>query len=602
VAKLVMIHGWLNLFAAVVLSAWFVQAKPAEPPPDPPPAVKPVADTPASAAPPSVSILGPELPRADKQPTEPKKKELLVADEPGAWPTPTVPAFGKSRPDAVPALGQSRPDAEILRQPIKNTSSSVAPASHKEETATPELLPDLSGPPPLSPSTERTMPIMPAPARFGVLSRVREWLGSGPGVVFEGAAAVTDSDVPGPSTSLPEPTLPPPSPSPSEPLKLPEPAAPEAAALEPAPKHPSGWVSAEFLLWLSNRAKLITPLLTTGPAQTATPPGALGDPKTQTLLGSDFLRLGNYPGIRGSTGYWFTSDHLWGVELEGFWAGSTGLSQAVLPSSTSSGVLARPFVDARNLTTAVALISFPNVFTGSIQFTTNSEIYGAELNCTGKLLHHGLCDVNVLAGLRWLELAERLNMASNSFTLQDDVIAFNNALLPAGTTVFFFDHFATKDRFVGPQMGISGTCHLGSMFVDLAGKLAMGDTQQIIDIQGSTTRILPGGATATLPGGVYALNSNSGRFVHDVFSVVPEVQVTLGYQCLECLRVFFSYDFLFWSQTVRPGDQINPVLNPLRIPTNLPFNPTSLPAEPTVPFHARGFWIQGVSIGLEWKY
>src|SRR5262249_1451883 len=160
------------------------------------------------------------------------------------------------------------------------------------------------------------------------------------------------------------------------------------------------------------------------------------------------------------------------------------------------------------------------------------------------LLHHGLCDVNVLAGLRWLELAERLNIASSSFTLQDDVIAFNNALLPAGTTVIFFDHFATKDRFIGPQLGIGGTCPLGPMFVDLAGKVALGDTQQSIDIQGSTTRILPGGATATLPGGVYALSSNSGRFVHDVFSVVPEVQVTLGYQCLECLRVFFSYDFL----------------------------------------------------------
>jgi hypothetical protein len=462
-------------------------------------------------------------------------------------------------------------------------------------------LPDLSGPPPAptSPADSRDMTAMPAPARFGVLSRVREWLGSGPGVVFEGGAAVADTP-----TSLAEPTLPPPTPSPSEPLKLPEPAVPEAAAAvaEPMARHPSGWVSAEFLLWLANRGKVITPLLTTGPAQTTTPPGALDDPKTQILLGSDFLRFGTYPGIRGSAGYWFTSDRLWGVELTGFWAGATGLSQAVPGSSASSGVLARPFVDARDGTAAVALISFPNVFTGSIQFSASSEVYGTELNCVGKLLHHDMCDINVLAGLRWLEFAERLNIASNSFTLQDDVIAFNNALLPANTTVFFFDHFATKNRFIGPQIGINGTCHLGSMFLDLAGKLALGDTQQVVDIQGSTTRVLPDGSTATLPGGVYALNSNSGRFTHDAFSVVPEVQVTIGYQCLECLRFFFTYDFLYWTQTLRPGDQINPLLNPARIPTFLGYDPTAGPAEPTVPFRAHGFWIQGVSIGMEWKY
>src|SRR5262249_18633700 len=150
-------------------------------------------------------------------------------------------------------------------------------------------------------------------------------------------------------------------------------------AAAPAKKHGNGWCSAEFLLWWAQRAQSPV-LLTTGPAQTVTPPGALDDPNTQILVNSDFFRLGSYPGFRLDIGYWFGNDHLWALQLEGFWTGSTGINQPVPLSAASSGVLARPFVNALDGTTAVALVAFPGAFNGSIQFKASSDVYGAEFN------------------------------------------------------------------------------------------------------------------------------------------------------------------------------------------------------------------------------
>jgi hypothetical protein len=67
--------------------------------------------------------------------------------------------------------------------------------------------------------------------------------------------------------------------------------------------------------------------------------------------------------------------------------------------------------------------------------------------------------------------------------------------------------------------------------------------------------------------------------------------------------VFAGYDFLYWSNVARPGNQICLNVDERGIPTGGPFTPgfrASFPAPPL--FTESSFWAQGVSFGLKLRY
>ncbi|HET7719587.1 MAG TPA: BBP7 family outer membrane beta-barrel protein, partial [Acidimicrobiales bacterium] len=63
-----------------------------------------------------------------------------------------------------------------------------------------------------------------------------------------------------------------------------------------------------------------------------------------------------------------------------------------------------------------------------------------------------------------------------------------------------------------------------------------------------------------------------------------------------------GYTVLYWSSVVRPGDQVDLLVNASQIPSNL--LPTGLvgPARPAVLFRDTDFWAQGVNLSLEVRY
>ena len=73
---------------------------------------------------------------------------------------------------------------------------------------------------------------------------------------------------------------------------------------------------------------------------------------------------------------------------------------------------------------------------------------------------------------------------------------------------------------------------------------------------------------------------------------------TLGAQLTPYLKVFIGYDFLFWSQVVRPGDQIDRNVNL----TQALGGALAGPAAPLPQFSGTSFWAQGVSAGVELSY
>ena len=105
------------------------------------------------------------------------------------------------------------------------------------------------------------------------------------------------------------------------------------------------------------------------------------------------------------------------------------------------------------------------------------------------------------------------------------------------------------------------------------------------------------------PGGFFALSTNSGHFTRDEFAVLPEVNVNLGYQLTSRARACVGYSFLYLSNVVRLGDQIDRNINTTQGPPFLGAGAT-LQGQPVPAPQLRSsdFWAQGFNVGLEFRY
>ena len=59
--------------------------------------------------------------------------------------------------------------------------------------------------------------------------------------------------------------------------------------------------------------------------------------------------------------------------------------------------------------------------------------------------------------------------------------------------------------------------------------------------------------------------SNRGRFETNRFSLVPEFGVTVGYQVTDWFRIYAGYNLLYIGDVMRPGDQMDRVVNTSQI-------------------------------------
>src|SRR5439155_10872491 len=114
-------------------------------------------------------------------------------------------------------------------------------------------------------------------------------------------------------------------------------------------------------------------------------------------------------------------------------------------------------------------------------------------------------------------------------------------------------------------------------------------------------RARPGMTTAdTFTGGLLAVGPNLGRFTRDKFSVVPEASVKLGYWITPTVKASVGYNVLYWSNVIRPGDQIDRVVDLTFVP-NGPAVPPSGQARPQPLFKQSDLWAHGFQFGLEWR-
>jgi hypothetical protein len=316
-------------------------------------------------------------------------------------------------------------------------------------------------------------------------------------------------------------------------------------------------------------------------------------------------------GARLSVGYWQVEDNFWvqdgirdwGVEAVFFFIGQASKSF----DNDDLPVIIRPFFDLNNRTESGFIVAAPGLDTGEINVHVRANEWGAEANLWKNVYwkYPGTCfTLAAMVGFRYLSGDDELQMST--------VSVYNPNLPPAspffplaGDRLDVFDSFTTHNRFYGAQGGLDVKTYIApNVWFQGDLKLALGVTDEQIEIAGSQLLFMPNGTTKSFTGGLLALPSNIGNFHKDKFAQVPEMDGKLGWAVYKHLTLSLGFTAIYWSKIARAGEQVDRQIDITQIP-NFPPNAGVLPTglnRPTVPFAQSDLWELGVLFGAEIKW
>ena len=359
---------------------------------------------------------------------------------------------------------------------------------------------------------------------------------------------------------------------------------------------PCVWIAPEYIRWRT-RGMQVPALVTGAPSGS---PGTLDDANTSVLYGNGPIQDSWRSGVRVRAGLWLDKCGNSGLDVGFFYLGQ-GREKFVAQSTGDPGIF-RPFFNAATGKEDSELVAFispslGSILTGRVSVTSTTDFLGVDPNYRQNLCCGPNGRIDLLVGYRYLRLRDTLAIREDLMASSADA----NAAAPLGTQITVFDRFETTNDFHGGQVGIAGEISGGRWILNYRGTLALGATNQRVNIAGSTSSLQPDGTASNSTGGLLAQTTNIGSYTAERFSVVPEVGLSLGYQLSKNLRVTGGYNFLYWSNVARAGDQIDRTVNATFIP-----NPGGDPATGVIrPAYSQkdtGFWAHGWSVGMEWRW
>jgi hypothetical protein len=365
-------------------------------------------------------------------------------------------------------------------------------------------------------------------------------------------------------------------------------------------------VRADILGWWT-KGMNVPPLVTAGPSQNQ--PGVIGEPGTEILYGGGEILDRARVGGRITAGMWLDECHTWGVEADYF--ALQDLSENYFASGFHSMYLSRPIIDVTGGLPGDYGVEGVNNddLCGGLAIETKTGFQGGGLSLRRNLCCHTDCcssgGTNPCNWNDWSQYCCRLDLIGGyRYYRLDDSIYINERLrsiadsgpVAFGTTFDIYDTFRTRNEFHGGDVGLVGTAFRGKWSLEGTFKVALGNNRSVTTINGSTTTTVPGQQPNSLEGGLLALDSNIGTYRRDDFVVIPQIGLQLGYQWNCHLRTFVGYDFMYWANVMRAGDQIDLRVDTAQLP---PGQPGDYPE-----FLARdsAFWAQGISGGVEVRW
>jgi hypothetical protein len=342
---------------------------------------------------------------------------------------------------------------------------------------------------------------------------------------------------------------------------------------------------AEYLYWWTKDSPQPTPLVSNG---------FLSDPDTQVLMGGKDVDFGHHSGARFTLGYWLSPS--WALEASGFYLPKSTERRSIASSGAPGSLdLVVPFFDITRNSEAFSDVSSAGSFSGVASQEMTQRLWGAEGNAVMRLGNPGPLSLELLGGFRYLNLSEKFSFLTSSPDLP-----------PGPTTVFLTeDVFDASNDFYGGQLGVRGRYQAGRFMADASVKVALGVMRQHVDVSGGlTTNFFNPPTVQAFAGGLFAQPSNIGSHRRDQFAVVPEAGLNVGFKVTDWMSIIAGYTFLYASHVVRPGNQVDRVINPSQSPAISLTTPSPLVGapRPEFKFKTTDFWAHGLNMGLAFSF
>jgi hypothetical protein len=351
-------------------------------------------------------------------------------------------------------------------------------------------------------------------------------------------------------------------------------------------------LDSDLLFWFTKVRSL--PTLVTAGSLSDPFPGALGQPNTHALVSGATADRSYHAGYRFSALYDLCDDRIWSVQAGGFILENLDAGTSISsPGTLGTPVIARPFFNGNTGVQDSDPIAIPGALSGTILIQQPQRLYGADANLYWNYFSQDAFTTtgSLLVGARYISLDEKLLIGES---LQD-----LPGLGQPGNSYLLHENFTTYNRFYGGQVGAVYATRCGAWTFQVLGKLGFGTTEQTVEISGAA-RITDanGNVAAAANRALLVQPSNIGHFHQNAFSVAPEFNFKTDYAFNDHVRLGVGYDFLSWSHVLRPNDQVDPTVNiqPIQNAGQVGV------ARPLVPFRQSDFWVQGLSLNLEFSF
>ncbi len=362
----------------------------------------------------------------------------------------------------------------------------------------------------------------------------------------------------------------------------------------------SAWATVGYTRWWISDAPFATPLATTGTGPNA---GVLGDPATVALFGDRTLDYGGFNGLRFDAGLWVNDAHTIGIG--GGYSTFDRRTSTFFTSSDTLNFITRPYFNQQTFQNVVAVVAdTAGGLNSSLGIRNIARFDSLDLHLLRNLVAGEGLTVNAIFGYRYFNLRESLDIRQDTAFDGDGI----SPLIVAGnpvTSLTIGDSFHTQNRVQGVELGLRGEIGGGAFFANATAKVTLGVNQQRVDISGVTSGT--GETAVSFPSGLLAVGDatfpgNLGSHHYNQFIIMPEFGLQAGLQISSHARIFLGYDLLYLNDVVRPGSQIEPVINPRYVPSDPAFG-IPVGFDSPRPTRARNdFFAHGVSIGIEFQY
>lgn len=255
--------------------------------------------------------------------------------------------------------------------------------------------------------------------------------------------------------------------------------------------------------------------------------------------------------------------------------------------TTNSGVnaiIAVPFFSQALGANSSLLLAHPDIGgvarTGSIDIQASNEIHGFDAAVKILYCRNACGKVEFVTGWHTSSVNDFFQMRMQSGA--EDLGANQDFVL--------IDQFNTENQFNGVILGVLTEHQVCCMTLRGKARVSVGNMHQEVKINGSTS--INGVVDPTQPGGLFSSESNIGEYNQNQFAAVTEAGLSLGYYITPRTQFTVGYNLMYWSNIVRPGDQIDTVVDDVNNP----------PTRPAFQFNTTSFWVQSVTLGLNCEF